>query len=174
MLLIIMLQKLTEMTKRLGTTRTIVRIVRDTIMVASIGEHGCPIQIWAHGRLLLGIPVDLIPGVVSPATSTAIPAFDVLDSVGSRLESNIATNRASYIARTMNLHVHVQLVLARERAIASATFVIRVSRDTIPASTVAVALVPLVATEAAVRQPLLALGALSSHVAQFFRYRGEA
>jgi hypothetical protein len=121
MLLIIVLQELTEIPKRFVARTTLVRILGRTAMViVTIGKKRRARQVGSHGRLRLGKLVNVFSGIVLPETATAVPAFHMLHRIGTGTKPRVATDRTGHVARTMDLHVHLQRVPARKLAIAFA------------------------------------------------------
>lgn len=114
-LLILMLKKLTELTERLSTFRTVIREIGNVIVVRiAVGDHGGISHEATHRWLILGKVVDLTACQILSSATRAISTFHVLDRIRPRLETGFAANGTRNITRTMNLHVHVQLVLIVE------------------------------------------------------------
>ena len=120
--------------------------------------------------------VNLLPIVVSVRTVTTrtISAFDVLDGIRTGTEPTVTTDGTSNISRTMNLQMHIQLVLVVKFTITlsalkdgnwsdilvTATVLVV---DAVPAPAVSVAFRPLVAAKLTTGCPITALGTISSH-----------
>ena len=105
----------------------------------------------------------------------------MLDGVGGRSKSRLSADGAGYVARTMDLHVHVEIILADEFRVAYYASIGRRRRlvldgraaiggrvlrpgDAIPAARVAVAFPPLIAAEVAAVAPIAAVGTVSPHI----------
>lgn len=167
MLLILVLQKLTEGRKGLGAFGTVVRevwyIVRwlptSIRQLRLVGKVGC------HATLLDSIVVDLLACVVLSFAPPTKSTFHVLDSIGSRLEAYISTDRTCHIASTMHLHVHVQLILITK---VTATFVAFegrvVSLDAVTAARTSITFHPLIATEARAACPISTIRTITAHM----------
>jgi hypothetical protein len=142
-LLVLMLQQLAQLTKYLGTVWTIIREIGNIVRAASIRQHGNIVQIVLHLRLTGGKLVDLVPGVVNSSTPSAVATFDMLHSVGARLESLLSTDGTTHVTRTVDLLVHFKIVLVVKGPGAIRT---RVDRpvDAVGASRSSCTFVPLV------------------------------
>jgi hypothetical protein len=125
MFVVLMLQELTQLTKRLGALGTMIRQVGNVLLVRVcaapiVGQHGnvAIAQIVAHLRLALRKLINLVAGVVDSDTGTAVSTFNVLHRIRSTLESLVPTDRTGYSSWAMNLHVHIELILAIEFSVA--------------------------------------------------------
>jgi len=108
MLLIIMLQKLTQMPKLLITLIAMIRIIGSgSITIPSIGQHGRTSHIRLHRPLRSSKLVDIITCIVSSFTTRAISRLYMLHSIGSRTKPTISTNWTGNISRSMYLHMHI-------------------------------------------------------------------
>ena len=156
MLLILVLKKLTELTKGFGAGKTTIRQVGNALMgIVAVCEHGGFVEVRTHCRLLLGILIYLSACIICPTTAFAVSALDMLNCVRSRLEASITTHRTGKLTRTMDLHVHIEFILIRKLPVAFVALVNR-SRILVPichavfATRVSVAFEPLVATIATI------------------------
>ena len=169
MLLILVLQELTELAKGLLTITTLIwEVWNRIVLVASIGQHGHLRHKMAHLGLLRSKFVNLLPGIVTATTTTARPSFNVLNSVGSRTKPTVTTNRTGDISRSMNLLMHFQLILIVELTVTNYTLVHRcphwcVRIHTVGASRVTIAFHPLVSTKVGPVQVAIARAARSTH-----------
>ena len=168
MFLIIVLKELTEVTEGFDAARAVIGELGNMGLggMTAIGESGSFVHVGTHGSLALSKLIYLTPCIIFSTTTTAIAAFDVLNCVGPRLESNLMANGTGHIARTMHLHVHLQLILMVELAVTGMAFVY--VRHAGFAAGAPFALGPLIAAESAARAPLATLGTLASHLAGMF------
>lgn len=126
MLLILVLEQLTHLSKGLGALGTLVWKVRDALIIVpiTIGQLRDISHVSRHALLGLRVLVDLLPSIVLTSTARTEPALHMSDGVGSRLfETGISAHGTSDIAGTMHLHVHIKVVLALERTVADAALV---------------------------------------------------
>jgi hypothetical protein len=130
-LLVPMLRELTELTKRLDT---LIALVRE-IMHSSVSSHstrgGGITHERTHRLWTIRKVVDLPPSIVLASTAATEAALDVLSGIRPKPASCIAANGAGNTTGTMNLQVHVKILLAAE--IASANFADEVRRMAVTA-----------------------------------------
>jgi len=120
MFIVLMLQKLAELPKRLGAFRAMIRQIRHAAATVPISvlKHRCLRHVLSHRPLRIRELINLIPGVVHSKTSPAMTRFYVRDGISARSKANLATNRTGNVSGPMYLHVHIQLVLGTEWAVA--------------------------------------------------------
>jgi hypothetical protein len=169
--LILVLQKLAQMSEGLDTIRALVWKIGygPAVVSISIRKHWSICNEMAHPRLARGKLVNIFPGIVLSKAACAISTLDVLDGIGTRAKPGISTNRARYILGTMNLHVHVHFILRIEFSVALVTTKGHMWTggspilDTASASGTAIALDPLVPAELATGLVVTTSGARSAH-----------
>jgi hypothetical protein len=157
--------------KGLGALGTLVRKVGDALIVVpiTVGQLRNIRHVSRHALLGLRKLVDLLSSIVLSSTARAEPALHMLDGVGSRLETGVSTHRASDVAGTMNLHMHIKVVLVLKGTVTDAALVGRrrvVEGDTVDATFAprpSFAFCPLVPAKVAAREVLIASRACSSH-----------
>ena len=163
MLLIVVLKQLTQLAKGAIAFVTLIGIIGcRPIVVSSIGQHGRTVQIGLHGRSRLSKPINVVSRILLATATTAIATLHVLNGVGSRAKALFSTNGTGYSPRTMDLHVHVQIVLTVKSTMAFAALVVClvvVSTYTVIATRVAVTLAPLIV---AVSVPVVVAAAVSA------------
>lgn len=143
-----MLEQLTELVEGLAALLAAVGLVghgarnRSTIRQERTFRH-----VPAHRALSSGKAIDLLPRIVLSETSRAVSRLHVLHCVCSRAEALLTAHRARHVARPVDLHVHVELVLRGERAVTLATLKGRAA--TVP-STIRATAVPSAATTTAI------------------------
>lgn len=176
-LLVIVLQQLTHGAKGYVALGTMIREVRHpTTAAVAIHEHRRVTHKGPHGRLMRGELEDLLPGVVRAAAAPAIPALDMLDGVRTGSKAGVPAHGTRHSPGTMDLGVHVQLVLVIKYPIAHRALengsggqsglvavVVAVAIHTNLAPAVSVALPPLVPAELAAAAPVAATGTSSTH-----------
>lgn len=168
-LLVLMLQELTHLTKRLGALLTVIRLVRHSTMIVarSIGQARCICHVPTQRLLGLCKVVNRLASAIFSLATRAVPAFHVLHRVGAALETLLTTDRTRHGARTMHLHVHLQIVLILEGPGAFMTLKGGNAHavDAIAAARVSISLRPLISTELRTRTVAVAFGARTSHCA---------
>jgi hypothetical protein len=170
MLIIIVLQELTELPKGLVARTALVGIFGSAaaiglFMAIAIGEKRRARQIGSHGRLRRGILVNAFTSVILAKTATAIPTFHMLHSVGTGTKPRVTTNGTGHGARTMDLGVHVQLVLVGKLTVALAAFKSSiVALNAVAATGNTVALTPLIVAKVAALTPVAAPGTVANHL----------
>jgi hypothetical protein len=166
-LLILMLKKLTQLSKLSGTFGTLIRKVRNAaIPVAIISQLRNFRHVSRHGPFGFGKLVNLLSYVVSSSTARTKAALNMLNSVCSRPETNFSTHGTSHVSRSVYLHMHVKIILVVKSAVTDAALergYVCGLVDAISATRVAVAFVPLVPTEPATRSVVSTISAVSSH-----------
>jgi hypothetical protein len=146
MLLVLMLEQLAQVAKqdvaRLATVR---KVWSSVIAISVVFQH------WS-GDELLHLPlgrskfIDLIPRIVLSSASRAVTTLNVLDSVGTRTESTVSTNRTRNLFWAVHLHVHVEVIFVSEYASTRGTLAI-VGIDTGSATRLPLSFVPLIDAE---------------------------
>jgi len=176
MFLIFMLHQLAQVSERLRALIALVRILRDPLITSPIRQKGRAIEVLLHTSLCLGILVNLLPSIIAPLATRTETALHVLNCVRRRAKTNFPTNGACDVTRTMNLLMHIKLILRVEVSVTHNASKGRIGRlgviarrilrpiDTILATRVAVALPPLVAVKTAIRAPISTVGTVPSHV----------
>jgi len=146
-----------------------------------------PVHEGLHFALSLSKLVNLLPRLVSTLAPSAVSTFHMLDHVGARFETLLLAQETGDNFRAVDLHVHVQFVLAVEHSLAFSTCKVGRRRksgldgyekgigrcdkgidrlstdDAILAARAAIAFHPLVATELAVGTPDTAFRAAPPH-----------
>jgi len=162
--LILMLQKLAEITESPGTVGAMIRMVRDVGRTIPICQHGNLTHIRSHGALGGSEPVNLLSGIVFSHATTTVAALNVLHSISTRAEPLLSANRTGNVSWAMNLHVHVQLVLITKSPPTMLTRVlISAPVHTIAASRITRTLPPLVAAVSIPTAKVSALSTVPSH-----------
>ena len=82
-------------------------------MPSTIRQHGV-----APTRVSLHVLINLPTSIVFSQASSTVSTLDMLNSIRGRSEPHISTYWAAKLARTMDLHVHVQFILAVELSVA--------------------------------------------------------
>ena len=171
--LIVVLQELTQLPEIAIAFIATVGIVGRAIVVSTVGQHGPVIQVRPHGRFGLSESVNAVASILLATTSTAVATFYMLHGIGSRSKALLSTNRTRHIARTMDLHVHVQIVLIVKGLVTLATLVLilllLISTATTSSSTVwatreAVTLAPLIVAVVVSIVPVVAACAVAAHL----------
>ena len=176
MLVVLVLQELTELTKGLVAIGALVGKIWNNsaviaVFTATIREARSITDVAIHGLLAFGKLVNLSASVIFSETARAITRLDVLHSIRARTKSLFATDWTSHVARTVNLKVHVEFILSIKASIAGAAAgIANNSFDAIAAARVSVAFHPLVATERAAAQVFIALTAAPSHGESILAY----
>jgi hypothetical protein len=153
MLLVVVLQELAELSEEFVAGSTVIGIIGSPGVVATIGQKGRARQVGPHGRLGLSKFVNVIASIVLATTASAISTLHVLHCIGTRSESYVATHWTSYVARTMDLRMHLQLIGVGEN---EATFrTLKSSMDTKIATRGAFSLTPLIAGILAALAPIV-------------------
>jgi hypothetical protein len=172
MLVVLMLQELTHLTKGLATVGATVRQVRYTVvLITTIREPRNSGKVALQLLLLGGKIVNLLTRIVGSKTPTAVSAFHVLNRVGGRGKSRITADGTSHVAGSVHLHVHVQFVLTVERTRARAARIADcaisssgvVAIHTSFAARLAIPFHPLVPTKVSATLVIIALHACSTH-----------
>lgn len=173
MLLIVVLQELTELAKHLVARTTLVGIFGSVAMAMAraIGEKRRARQVGSHGRLRRGVLVNAFASIILAATATAIPAFHMLHGIGTRTKPSVATNGTGKAARTMDLGVHIQLVVVGKRATAFVTFKSRAAAaaaamNTGGATRSTFAFAPLIVAKVVASAPIITRGTVPNHLVQ--------
>lgn len=124
--LILMLKKLAHVAKLFRAWSTVVRELRNalTITVATISQLRHHVLI--HLTLLLSKLVDLCASIVGSAAPSTEATLDMLGCIGTRAKASITTDGTRNVASSMNLHVHIELILAVEDTSTLATFANRI------------------------------------------------
>jgi hypothetical protein len=135
------------------------------VIVPPIRQERRPVHEGLHFALSLSKLVNLLPRLVSTLAPSAVSTFHMLDHVGARFETLLLAQETGDNFRAVDLHVHVQFVLAVEHSLAFSTCKVgrRKSGDAILAARAAIAFHPLVATELAVGTPDTAFRAAPPH-----------
>ena len=164
-LLIHVLHQLTQIAKTLCAFLALVREIghRFSIgMTSTIRQHRI-----APTRVSLHVIINLPTRIVSAQTSAATPTLDMLNSIRGRSEPHISTYWAAKLARTMDLHVHVQIILIGELTTTFPAYkfgsVEDVVTNTIGATRIAFAFVPLVVGVPVIIQSFIATSAFPVH-----------
>lgn len=165
----VVLQKLAQLTEVFVAMWAIVRKIRNpTAVMVTIREHRPVGHKVPHVALSAGKLENLLPGVIASPAAPTVAALDVLDGVCTRTEAGFPADWTRNSAGPVDLRVHIQLVLVIEPSIAhtalkdgSGLMVVVHAR---PATTVPVALRPLVPAELAAASPVVALGTVSTHL----------
>ena len=164
-LLIHVLHQLTQLSKRFRTLLTLVGEIghRSSVgMPSTIRQHGvAPTRVSLH--MLINLPTSI---VFSQASST-VSTLDMLNSIRGRSEPHISTYWAAKLARTMDLHVHVQVILIGELTTTFPAYkfgsVEDVVTNTIGATRIAFAFAPLVVGVPVIIQSFIATSAFPVH-----------
>ena len=119
--LILMLQQLRQLTKGLCTFRTLIRKIRNIIIMSTIRQKRSPVQIGLHSTFFLSKVIDLLSCIVSSRTARTVSTFNVLDGISTGAKSLLSAHRTFDVARAMNLHVHLQLVSGVEFTVTFST-----------------------------------------------------
>ena len=107
MLLILMLEQLAQIAKHfVATLATVGKIRSSGIAISVVFQHGSGDE-RLHLPLRRSKFIDLIPRILSSSASSAVATLNMLDSVGTRTESTVSTNRTRNLFWTVHLHVHV-------------------------------------------------------------------
>lgn len=142
--LILMLKKLTQMAELFRAWSTVVREFRHalTITVTTISQlwH----HEWIHFMLLLCKLVDLRTSIVGSEATSTIATLHMLGGISTRAKASITTNRTRNAAWTMDLHMHVELVLMVEHTSTLATFIDSRCTDAIHATRISATFHPLI------------------------------
>jgi hypothetical protein len=113
--------------------------------------------------MLIYLPTSI---VFSQASST-VSTLDMLNSIRGRSEPHISTYWAAKLARTMDLHVHVQVILIGELTTTFPAYkfgsVEDVVTNTIGATRIAFAFAPLVVGVPIIIQSFIATSAFPVH-----------
>lgn len=112
MLVVLVLQQLTELTKGLVAVGTVVGEIGDASSV-SIREHGnvgCNVAL--HASLLIRKFVNLTSRIVGPKTTRTITTLNVLHRIGPGPEASFMADGTRNVSWTMRLCVHVELILS--------------------------------------------------------------
>lgn len=151
MLLILMLQQLTELTERLVALLAAVgHVGHRTRSTATVSQKGTLRHVLPHRPLRRGKVINLLPRIVLAKAALAETRLHVLHCVRAGAEALLSTHRARHVARSVDLHVHVQLVLRVEVAVALAalighaipSLVVRIVGPAVPAIPTTAASVP--------------------------------
>jgi len=126
----------------IGKIRYLIRMLMPT---ASIGKLRSFRNIGCHLPLLISIVVDLLSCIIPSGTARTISTFDMLYRIRPRPETPIPTNGTCYSLRTMDLHMHIQLIHIIKLSTTFITFIGRVRRiplNTITATRTSISLHP--------------------------------
>ena len=107
---IIMLHQLAQIPKRTVTLGTTIWKVWNSTAPrsASVFQQRSFSHVRSHRSLAVDKVMNLLSCVISrTTTSSAIPTFNMLDCIGSRLEPYFATNWTCDIFWSMHLHMHI-------------------------------------------------------------------
>ena len=123
-LLILMLQQLTELTERLVALLAAVgHVGHRTRSTAAVSQKGTLRHVLPHRPLRRGKVINLLPRIVLAKAAPAEARLHVLHRIRPGAEALLSAHRARHVARSVDLHVHVQLVLRVEVAIALAALI---------------------------------------------------
>lgn len=123
-LLILMLQQLTELTERLVALLAAVgHVGHRTRSTATVSQKGTLRHVLPHRPLRCGEVINLLPRIVLAKAALAETRLHVLHRIRPGAEALLSAHRARHVARSVDLHVHVQLVLRVEVAIALAALI---------------------------------------------------
>lgn len=124
MFLILMLQQLTELTKRLVALLAAVgHVGHRTRSTAAVSQKGTLRHVLPHRPLRRGKLINLSPRIVLAKAAPAEARLHMLHRIRPGAEALLSAHRARNVARSVDLHVHVQLVLRVEVAIALAALI---------------------------------------------------
>ncbi len=144
------------------------------MIVPPIRQERRPVHVGLHFALTLSKLVNLLPRLLPTLAPSAVSTFHVLDHVGARFETFLPAQDTCDNFRAVDLHVHVQFVLAVEHSSAFSTCKVRWRKsgnistdDTIFAARAAITFHKLVATELAVGAPITAFRAVPPHCSIF-------
>lgn len=182
-----MLHQLTQIPKLLITVRTTIRKIRNCTIPrpsTSILQHWRVRQISIHSRpaLLRSKVINLSTCILlRTTTSGTISAFSMLHGISSGFEFYLTTNKTCDCFGSMNLHMHIELILGGEFSAACVALVgddggrillglLRSIWDTRFASWVSISFEPLIATEARIGLPISTVGTVSSHSDSLSKY----
>jgi hypothetical protein len=159
------------MPKRLRALGASVREIRNAfVKVTAVRELRNVVHVSTHPPFRRREFVDLRACILSAWAATTVPALHMLDRVGSRFESSIATHRTSHVARSVNLHVHVQFILVPKLTRARTTLESGLKDSifhAVSAPGVPFTLEPLIAAKAVAAEVALARITFANHGAMF-------
>lgn len=168
MFIVLVLHQLAQILKWFITLRTTIRIIRNRTIPwpSSIFQEWCVRHVSIHTSLPLGKFINLSTCIVlRTTTSSAVSTFDMLHGIRTGFESFLTTNGTFDCFGSMNLHMHLELILGVEFTKAFMTLVGGGLRgiDAGFASGVSISFKPLIATEARVGLPISTIGTVASH-----------
>lgn len=107
MLLILMLEQLAQIAKHsVARLATVGKVWSSGIAISVVLQHGSG-DVRLHLSLGRSKLIDLIPRIILSSASSAVATLNMLDSVGTRTESTVSTNRTRNLFWAVHLHVHV-------------------------------------------------------------------
>jgi hypothetical protein len=148
-LVIPVLQQLTQLSKRLVTIGTMVGQIghHTTAIIIVVGQEGCCGQVRAHTFFTIRIVVNMLSrSFLWTVTTGTVPTFNVLDGIRTRGKIGFTTYGTRNRTGTMNLHMHLQIVLTCKGSTACFTVIGRRRRGihAIDTPRIATAFTPLI------------------------------